>query len=72
MLGRLLSLPKEVVRALVHAVTGGGHTPPAGPRPADAWELRQVQEQADEPAPSDSDDGHDHSHDHSHDHNHEH
>ena len=68
MLGRLLSLPKEVVRALVHAVTGGGHTPPAGPRPADAWELRQVREQADEPAAS----GHDHSHGHSHSHSHSH
>jgi hypothetical protein len=69
-LGRILSLPKDVVRALVHAVTGGGHKPPAGPRPADAWELRHVQaSQASQAVVSpEQDESHSHSHGHSHDH----
>jgi len=36
----LIGLPKRIVRALTHAVTGGGQVPPPPPRPADAWERR--------------------------------
>ena len=42
----LIGLPKRMVRALIHSVTGGGQVPPPPPRPADEWERRGLHSEA--------------------------